>query len=356
VSASRAIVPAVALAAALAGCVRFHAGTIGDDVPGDAVRETIDRDIGAPVAAAKPGLGIGKAVCPEHLDLSNGKRGRCTIPIHGAAIPIAVTSGPGFGRFTVASEASAFVMKDVERYLHGEMLREYGVESTVRCDGPAVRVLAPGAEVRCAIAGPGVRERSIAFKVVDTSGRIFVYRLKTMHGAMDAFAPYLSAHKAGRTTVVPGSLIAALIRRFSLSGAKFAGSDAALVGAASCPPAVDLTDGRIGRCTLSVQKKPLHYQAWIEEPNGITVRPMEAVISTKRVGETAAAGFTAKLRAAGLPDTMAVDCGPDRLMILEPQSTFTCTTHTFPEGVTRTMTATVQDVEGHVRFTVVPKG
>lgn len=354
-SASRAIVPALALAAALAGCVRFHAGTIGDDVPGGAVQETIDRDIGAPLAAAKPGLGIGKSECPEHLDLSHGKRGRCTIPIHGAAIPIAVTSGPGFGRFNVATEASAFVMKDVERYLHGEILNEYGVESTVRCDGPAIRVFAPGAEARCAIAGPGVRARSIAFKVVDKSGRIFVYRLKTMHGAMEAFAPYLSAHKAGRTTVVPGSLIAAFIRRVNLAGVNFAGTDTAPVGAASCPPAVDLTDGRIGRCTLSVQKKPLYYQVWIEEPNGVTVRPMEAVISTKRVGEAAAAEYTAKLRAAGLPDTMAADCGPDRLMILEPQSTFTCTTHTFPEGVTRTMTVTVEDVEGRVRFTVARK-
>jgi hypothetical protein len=353
----RTAAPAAALVLVLIGCVRFgiRTGTVGDDVPSEAVRHLIDTRIGAPLAATKPALAVGKSVCPEHLDLSNGKRGRCTIPLRGAAMPVVVTSGREYETFTVVPAAVPFVTRDVEQYLRGTMLSEYGVESTVRCGDPPVRVLPPGAQVRCAIAGPGVRARSIVFKVIDASGHVFVYRLKAMPSIMDAFAPYLSAHKAGRTTIVPGSLIAAMIRRLGVGGVKSSGSDPAIFGAARCPSALDLTGGRIGRCVLPVAKRTLHYQAWIEEPNGITVRPMEAVIDTKRIRSIAVAQVDAKLRAAGISDTISVDCGPDRLMILEPESTFTCTTHTFSEGATRLMTVRVQDAEGHVTMTIGPK-
>ena len=346
-------VAAVLLALALAGCTQVwvRTGQIGDDVPGAAVQDTIDLQLGAALSAAKPGLNVHKAHCPEHLDLSNGKKGYCTLPVGGTALPIEVTSGKEYGQYSIKQTQALFVMPDVQQFLRADFEREYGVRATVRCGEPEIRVLQVGTRLRCAVAGPGVRADHVDLKVVDASGRLFIFRLSGMRSSMAAFRPYLSAHKARHRTVVPGSLVEKMIRDI-WSGAQPRVHDVGLVGAATCPAKLDLTGTRRGRCTLAIAKRSLRYEASVDDINGITVRPFEAVIDTKVVRTNAVALYTSKLRTAGLAGRVSVDCGHDRVLLLAPASTFPCTLTV--DASPRPMTVVVQDVESHVSFYVPP--
>ncbi len=89
------------LTVALAACT-MHArtGNFGDDTPGDAVARAIDIQI-VPALQSLRGVTVGHAACPEHLDVSLGKTGYCTLSVGESTVRIAVTGGHEYGKFFV---------------------------------------------------------------------------------------------------------------------------------------------------------------------------------------------------------------------------------------------------------------
>ncbi|MDB5043777.1 MAG: hypothetical protein JWN27_4503 [Candidatus Eremiobacteraeota bacterium] len=304
--------------------ISVHTGKIGDDVPGDAVARTINVQITPVVRSVEPALRPGAASCPAHLDISEGKVGHCTLPVGGIAVPIAVTSGKEFATFFVRIDGVLLPMSKVERYLAAHILREYDVRATASCGDPRVRVIAVGSHIRCAIRGKGIPGQ-IEFKVTNAAGNVFIYRFPHMQ-LRDAtlFGPYLTLHRAGRPTIMPGAVLAALIRRTAIDTED---PDAArmLRGLrVDCPARADLTGDRHVQCSVSVDAGTMPYEAWIDGTATFQVRAQRTLANTKRISLIAARYYENKLEAAQLPRRVSVDCGPDRVTFIDRDTKLMC--------------------------------
>jgi hypothetical protein len=344
------IAAVAAAVAALSGCVPqlfVHVEKPAEDLTGESVQRTIDQQY-ASLLSSWPELHARPSICPEHLDLRGGKVGHCRLPVSDAVLPIAVSAGKVPGSYDMRPERALLAARRLESDLGESLSRDYGVPLTLACGPPAAMVLAVGTRFRCALRGAGTRARYVDLKVVALDGKVFVYRLPGMHRAFE-LGPYLTAHKHGQPTRVPGAAVERMI-----SAASFRVANGKRVRAtAVCPALLDLSGAKHARCTMSAAGHRLAYDTWIDEPNGIHIAPLQVIISTKRVRDEAAKRLTEKLRAAGSTDMVSVDCGPDRLVVYAPKDTFPCAVLT-SDGKSRPLTVTVVDVAGTVNYYVPP--
>ena len=322
----RVAVAALGFAVALAACtMQARTWTIGDDVSGAAVAQTIDIQI-APSLRSIPGLVIAPAACPERLDVSGGKTGYCVLRASGIPLRIAVTAGTEYGKVLVKQAEALIAMRDIEQRERASLALRYGLHADVRCGTPRFRVAIAGTRFRCALSGPGLPADHVDAKVVDNAGHVFLFN---PHGAkspaMSALAPYLHSHKIGRPAIVPGKLIARYIE-IGIHEAAYRTSEHSMpIGAATCPALVELTAARHGRCLQRVAGRQLRVDVWLDEPVGIHVQTLDFALDTKRVAAAAADLYRSKLEAAGYHMLVGVECGPDRIAVATPQHGIACT-------------------------------
>jgi hypothetical protein len=344
---------AVALAVLLGGCVvSARRGVIGDNVPGADVARTIDTKI-APMLRTVPGLAVGNAACPEHLDISNGKTVYCTLPAGGMTVRVAITSGKDYGTYFVHQADGLLDMRSIERNEHAALANEYGLRADVRCGPPRFRALPPGARLNCRLAGRNLPTDHLDFKVMDAASHLFTFR---PHGArwraLDVVLPYIALHKHGRRTIVPGAVLARHLHTTIQTQADSDPHGRTAVGTATCPHDVDLSGPRHGVCRMIVLGKSLRYETWIDEPAGLNVRGLDFALDTKRVAAAAVTTYREKLVAAGLPQMVAVDCGAGRVVIATVVHGVPCKL-TYG-ATTRPLTAYPDSSNGTLRFFVPP--
>ena len=322
----RNVAAALGLAVVLAACtMQARTGTIGDDVSGAAVAQTIDIQI-APSLRSVPGLVVAPAACPERLDVSRGKTGYCVLRAGGMPLRIAVIAGTEYGKVLVKQAQALIDMRGIERRERASLAFDYGLRADVRCGTPRFRVAVAGARFTCALSGRGLPADHVDAKVVDNAGHVFLFN---PHGAkspvMSALAPYLHSHKIGRPAIVPGKLIA---RYIEIAVRETADETSALsmpIGAATCPALVDLSAARRGRCRQRVAGRQLRVDVWLQEPVGINAQTIDFAIDTKRLAADAADLYRGKLEAAGYHMLVGVECGPDRIAVATQQHGIPCT-------------------------------
>ena len=349
----RTMACAAALAVLLAGCVvSARRGVIGDDIPGSEVARTIDVQIASQLRTT-PGLVVGHAACPEHIDASNGKSAYCTLPAGGTVLRVAVTSGKQFGTYFVHQADGLLDTHTLERKTRASLANEYGLHADVHCGAPRFRALRPGARLSCRLAGRNLPADHLDFKLMDAAGHLFTFRPRGMRSsAIDAMLPYVGMHKRGRRTIVPGTVLARYLHTTTQTQADGDPHGRTTIGAATCPHDVDLSGARRAVCRMIVLGKSLRYEAWIDEPNGLNVRGLDFALNTKRVAASAVTTYREKLVAAGNPRMVAVDCGADRVVVATVAHGVPCKL-TYG-ATTRPLTAYPDPSNGGLRFYVPP--
>jgi len=115
----------------------------------------------------------------------------------------------------------------------------------------------------------------------------------------------------------------------------------------SCPPSIDVKSGGVFDCTTELDGQPLTIRgSMTDSSGGFTVKPSAAiVIVAKVVGAIMTNVDTTTQKAA-------VDCGTRTVLIQAPGQAFRC--RATAGGLTRNVTVTVTDLEGHVHFEFAP--
>ena len=347
----RTVAGAVVLAMLLGGCVvSARRGVIGDDVPRGEVARTIDTQVASALRTV-PGLAVGQAACPEHIDVSNGKTVYCTLPAGGTTLRVAVTSGKEFGTYFVHQADGLLDMRNIERGQQISIEEAYGFHADVRCGAPRFRAVPPGTRLTCRLSGRNLPADHIDFKVMDGAGRVFAFRPRGMRSrAMEALLPYLRLHKQGRRTIVSGALLAHQLYSWTRAQARGDPAGRTTVGAATCPNEVDLTGTRRGVCRMHVLGHALRFEMWIDDSVGMNSRGVEFAFQTKRVSAAAADTYREKFAAAGSPQMVAVDCGADRIVVVTTEHGLSC--RLTYGATTRPMTAYPDPSTGMLRFAV----
>ncbi len=341
-----ALVVVLALCAELGGCAPKPNGVLGYEVDGETVAAQIDRTIVPALRAAHPALAFGKTACPGQIDVAYDATGTCTIPAGGTSLPVEVANGPGSVPFVVHRVQALLVLDETEKRLSAQLLETYGIRAAVRCGEPRVRVVAVKTELGCTTALTSRRPVRLAVTVWDRDGDAGFWPLPGVPAlATTALGPYLRAHADGRPAVVPGPVLARLVHAQARALLDGDIERLRLLGAASCPARADFTGSRHVVCTVRVGGKPLRRDMWMN--NGWIDTSAPVVVDVAQVRAMAARFFQDDLAATGLTFA-AIDCGPDRIVIVEPGSALPCTVSKAGQSVP--LSVTVTDHSGRVRF------
>jgi hypothetical protein len=138
----------------------------------------------------------------------------------------------------------------------------------------------------------------------------------------------------------------------SSAGRQIAGSLATTTGLAAppvhCPKGIQVRTGQTFDCTTNLEGQPVTVHVTLNDNRGqFTFKPASAILIVARA---ASAIKTNVDQQTGGPTT--VDCGTRQILVLAPGATFPCTA--LAAGVSRTVTVTVSDLQGNVRFQLAP--
>jgi hypothetical protein len=119
----------------------------------------------------------------------------------------------------------------------------------------------------------------------------------------------------------------------------------ALVSVA-CPKGTPAQAGRMFSCTATLAGQPLPIDGTVTDDRGrYTLEPTAAVLIPADLVPMLEARIAADLGAAA-----TVDCGVQPVLVLPAGGTFGCTATV--RGRPRPVTVTVEDLQGHVRFSL----
>lgn len=141
---------ALALTGALAGC----GGGSRVDVKG--VERTVTTKLSRAYAPAR----VTSTTCPKSPPLKANSKFRCTTRVAGQGLGVAVTLVDTKGAISFTTTRAVVVVAHVEADLASRLHEAYDepgdiMDITVRCSGPAARVLNVGATFRCSVIAGG---------------------------------------------------------------------------------------------------------------------------------------------------------------------------------------------------------
>jgi hypothetical protein len=337
-----------ALAGMLAACASVPANP-NSDVHGADVERSIDAQISPLLRVGLDDAVVKPSRCPERIDLTLHPKQFCELPIEDSRIPITVRASSTM-LFAVGLEGTVFRMRRLAGFAANDIAAEYGIRTQVDC-GRGLRLLTVGTHVRCTVAGTRAGYAELEFR---GRNRILVRPLAGMgRGRLaEAVRPYLLRHAAHRSTVVPGTVIAPYIVLQIRN--QFGGKAAWLrpLHGARCPDRADLSGAKRMTCRLQYGDGLPRYAAWIDDAEGVRMEPVDAIMLTAMARTSVLESLKAKLAALGRKELAAVDCGPDRILVQQPGSTFHCRAYAGREQAD--VTVTVVGTEGDMAFTFAP--
>jgi hypothetical protein len=114
----------------------------------------------------------------------------------------------------------------------------------------------------------------------------------------------------------------------------------------ACPKGTPARAGRTFSCTATLAGQPLRIDGAVTDSRGrYTLEPTAAVLIPAHLVPMLEARIAADLGAAA-----TVDCGSRPVLVVPAGGTFGCTA--IVRGRTRPVTVTVEDLQGHVRFSL----
>jgi hypothetical protein len=142
----RAAVLLVLVLGAAAAC--SSGGTAPAAPAGGVTAADVQRTIDSDLPQTFPGLRVGPARCPAHLDPQPDKPGACAITVEGVRVRVRVDRADG-GRFTVGSDQAVIPVGRLEASLQPAVSAKGGQSYAVDCGDEAVRVFDPPGTLTC---------------------------------------------------------------------------------------------------------------------------------------------------------------------------------------------------------------
>ena len=275
------------------------------------------------IAARFPGIRVGSARCPPLVDLTGERSARCVVPIEGEELALDVTVSRSGHGIDFNDDGALFVTRDAERTIGRELEEMYGEQFTVRCPGAAVRVLAPGARVSCAVEAPDTLRRELEVGVTGDRGAVHFQELAGITTRAERILGAAGAQREGSVTIA-GS---ALERYLRGSAAALDGGEVGrrgLVGAAHCPPRLVLHEGTHARCTVAAGGVTLPYDVHFEKGLGLRADFGDSVMVIGALRNFALRYFQRRRLDAHIPYQVDVNCGTAQVVVQQLGTTLTC--------------------------------
>lgn len=338
-----------ALAAFSLVCVAACTAPPGTTIDGRGVQAEIDARIGANLKTYDARLDVAPSKCPDEVDVSGGKTVRCTIGVDGIAIPVDVTYAPPPQQYAAKMPGFFYERRMIESLVASTSDDELGGKHEARCTIAAYAVLPTGAKFDCAITG-GPKPISIAM----TTGANGVINLGDLPGhkpAPTALERKIAAdHAAGKTTLVPGTLVAPMIDRVLGDVLRAMPGGPPEVGHARCPPELDLTGPKHARCVVPVSGGLMREDISIEA-SGYHMQPLDAVIDMRQLATNEQRSINATLAARSASERVTIACSGSFVVVPVPSDLY-CDAHV---GAQRAkLQARVLDARGQVQSRLIP--
>jgi hypothetical protein len=316
---------------------------------GATAADLIDVAAGGVLAAEHPSVAVGRAQCPMLLNLSGNGAGECTIPVAGKMLRIGVKGSES--NPSLVDVDALVVTRDAERDMIHSLESDYGGRFTVRCAGPAVRVVPLGTKLRCTVASQGAKPRREELAVHDRAGH--TYARWDSRAVGTSVSPYLGIAAARQTTgslTLDGAAAARYLR--ATTGAEH--HDLArrkLLGAAHCPPRFVLASGKHVQCTVAIGRTQLTFDLRFDEGRGLVIQQNGTILDVARARDLVRTAYEHALRVEGKPQRVSVRCAGDPVAIGEPGESLPCVVKT--RDGPRLVTLDLLDAEGS--FDIMPQ-
>jgi hypothetical protein len=120
----------------------------------------------AAVLADHPDL-LTDVVCPPDIELAVGVTTVCFADLAGDPVELTVVQVDDDGRVRVEVDRALLDVEDVAARIAEQLSDDIGVATAVVCDGPPVRVLEIGTELRCDATDPDDRTNTFVATILD---------------------------------------------------------------------------------------------------------------------------------------------------------------------------------------------
>ena len=118
----------------------------------------------------------------------------------------------------------------------------------------------------------------------------------------------------------------------------------------TCPSGIPARVGTAFSCTASFYGESVNLQGVVTSSSGrYSISPAEAIVSAAQATSTLEQDLGAELHAQ-----VTVDCGPPPVRVVAVNGQFACTASVTGQG-RRQVTVTVEDLQGHFRYSVAPQ-
>jgi hypothetical protein len=147
---------AAALAALVVGCGdadEVDAGSIEDAIPSALLPDHAEL--------------VTEVSCPGPVDRGTGTVTTCTARIAGTAVEVTATQVDDDGSVRVQMARTLLYVDDLAAKISERLTADVGDPTSVICDGPVVRVLAVGDELRCVATDTDDRDHTFLVTLLD---------------------------------------------------------------------------------------------------------------------------------------------------------------------------------------------
>jgi hypothetical protein len=127
---------------------------------------SIERAIPAAVLASHPEL-VTEVSCPEPVERGVGVVSPCSARIGDTVVELSVTQLDDDGEVRIVLDRPLLDVDDLATRVAERLTADVGDPTAVVCDGPAVRVLAVGDEIRCVATDTDDRDRTFVATILD---------------------------------------------------------------------------------------------------------------------------------------------------------------------------------------------
>jgi hypothetical protein len=322
-----------------------------DAVQGKAVQQKINETIVPDLHSYDPTLKIESPNCEPIIIQYPGTMGSCELTVDGVPLKIRVAGAGPPDHFKVDfGGAFFFEMTKVETFVQNTLAQYFKVRAVVGCGDPRprVRLLQPGTNLTCSVSGaPSVK--SIKLKTMP-NGNIFAYNPPGLKHTSPIPQTLLTLHKQGETSIARGPDVEAFVSE-GMTANPMTHHGAFVI---KCRSSVDLTGSKRGICAVSIPGLTTAQRigVWIEDPVGIRMRPLDAVIDRQRVQALAQADLNRRLRDNSDVADAVVKCEKGLLVIQWP-GTFNCKATV--GGKRYKLVVLVQDFKGTVSWRGIPE-
>jgi hypothetical protein len=330
----------VVLLCLLSGCFHIRFGRTSDlntpyalngdlrNVIGSTIKNQIDNSLTPSLMGSYPYLRIGRASCPNILDLTQGRK-QCTTIVNGRLAPIDVWYDYKSNQIKTYYTWHIVDMSQAEQFVAGLVLSEYGVIVHAHCGDERQSIVPTGTKFRCSVQiENGRRLLPLTIKILP-NGLYWVPYPKDLRkpDAIVKFNADVRKALARDVSHVPGAIVQTEIRMILVPVFKGQFPSVSVDGI-HCPSYLDLSQGRGGVCSILMNGTRIEVTARDQNNDSIYVHAVGGPFDLGKVTTNARNFLEMRFQKLEIPQTVAIDCKSTQIIILQPPATYECPWHT----------------------------